>query len=80
DPGALAFLDPPPAPALAEARALLSELGALDADGRLTPVGARLRALPRPPRIARMVTVAAGTGQARAAADLAAVLVERGLG
>lgn len=80
DPGALAFLDPPPAPALAEARALLSELGALDADGRLTPVGARLRALPLPPRLARMVTVAAGTGQARAAADLAAVLVERGLG
>ncbi|MGE8129329.1 ATP-dependent helicase HrpB [Methylobacterium sp. NPDC080182] len=80
DPGALAFLDPPPAPALAEARTLLSELGALDADGRLTPVGARLRALPLPPRLARMVTVAAGTGQARAAADLAAVLVERGLG
>ncbi|MCJ2098181.1 ATP-dependent helicase HrpB [Methylobacterium sp. E-046] len=80
DPRRLAFLDPPPAPALAEARASLAELGALDAAGRLTEVGARLRALPLPPRLARMVTAAAGEGQARAAADLAAVLSERGLG
>ncbi|SDM46632.1 ATP-dependent helicase HrpB [Methylobacterium phyllostachyos] len=80
DPSSLAFLDPPPAPALAEARALLAELGALDPDGRLTETGARLRALPLPPRLARMVTVAAGSGEARAASDLAAVLVERGLG
>ena len=80
DPRSLAFLDPPPAPALGEARAMLAELGALDGDGRLTEVGGRLRALPLPPRLARMVTGAAGQGQARAAADLAAVLVERGLG
>ncbi|MCJ2088304.1 ATP-dependent helicase HrpB [Methylobacterium sp. E-005] len=80
DPSSLAFLDPPPAAALAEARALLNELGALDPDGRLTETGARLRALPLPPRLARMVTVAAQSGEARAAADLAAVLVERGLG
>ncbi|MDP4002580.1 ATP-dependent helicase HrpB [Methylobacterium sp. NEAU K] len=80
DPGTLAFLDLPPAPALAEARTMLAALGALDADGRLTETGLRLRALPLPPRLARMVTVAAGTGQAGAAADLAAVLVERGLG
>ncbi|MGU3667065.1 ATP-dependent helicase HrpB [Methylobacterium sp. A49B] len=80
DPRSLAFLDPPPAPALAEARTLLADLGALDADGRLTEIGARLRALPLPPRLARMVTAAAGQGEAQAAADLAAVLVERGLG
>lgn len=59
---------------------MLGALGALDSDGRLTEIGTKLRALPLPPRLARMVTVAAGTGQARAAADLAAVLVERGLG
>ena len=41
DPRKLAFLDPPPAPALAEARALLVELGALDRDGRITDDGAR---------------------------------------
>ncbi|MCJ2016771.1 ATP-dependent helicase HrpB [Methylobacterium sp. E-065] len=80
DPRTLAFLDPPPAPALAEARTLLAELAALDPDGRLTETGTRLRALPLPPRLARMVTVAAGSGQAQAAANLAAVLVERGLG
>ncbi|KNY23457.1 ATP-dependent helicase HrpB [Methylobacterium sp. ARG-1] len=80
DPRTLNFLDPPPAAALMEARAMLGALGALDSDGRLTEIGTKLRALPLPPRLARMVTVAAGTGQARAAADLAAVLVERGLG
>ncbi|WP_298955531.1 ATP-dependent helicase HrpB [uncultured Methylobacterium sp.] len=82
DPTTLAFLDPPPAPALAEAKALLAGLGALDGDGRLTPQGARLRALPLPPRLARMVVGAAAYGReaARDAADLAAVLVERGLG
>ncbi|WP_407528599.1 ATP-dependent helicase HrpB [Methylobacterium oryzisoli] len=82
DPAALPFLDPPPAPALAEAKALLAGLGALDADGRLTPDGARLRALPLPPRLARMVVGAGrhGRAAAREAADLAAVLVERGLG
>ncbi|MFL5110990.1 MAG: ATP-dependent helicase HrpB, partial [Microvirga sp.] len=82
DPRKLAFLDPPPAPALAEARALLEELGALDRDGRITESGRRLRALPLPPRLARMVLAAAGRSPetARDAADLAAVLVERGLG
>ena len=80
DPRRLAFLDPPPGPALAEARALLGELGALDGDGRLTATGRRLRALPLPPRLARMVIEAADRGAARDAADLAAVLVERGLG
>ena len=80
DPTTLAFLDAPPAPALAEARAMLGALNALDADGRLTPMGKALRALPLPPRLARMVVQAAAQGRAREAATLAAVLVERGLG
>lgn len=80
DPASLAFLDPPPVPALAEARAMLRDLGAIEADGRLTETGRALRALPLPPRLARMVVGAARYGTARAAADLAAVLVERGLG
>ncbi|HEY8563911.1 MAG TPA: ATP-dependent helicase HrpB [Beijerinckiaceae bacterium] len=80
DPTRLPFLDPPPAPALTEARTLLGELGALDADGRLTETGRSLRALPLPPRLARMVTEAGRRGAAMDAADLAAVLVERGLG
>src|SRR5436305_1324706 len=36
DPNALAWLDPPPAAAYAQARALLAELGALDGTGRIT--------------------------------------------
>ncbi|SCZ09928.1 ATP-dependent helicase HrpB [Microvirga guangxiensis] len=80
DPSTLAFLDPPPAPALKEARTLLQQLEALDAEGRITETGRRLRELPLPPRLARMILAAGGSGQARDAADLAAVLVERGLG
>jgi ATP-dependent helicase HrpB len=80
DPATLAFLDPPPAPALAEAKALLRDLGALDGDGRITEEGRALRALPLPPRLARMVVDAADEGAAALAADMAAVLTERGLG
>ncbi|WP_029030438.1 ATP-dependent helicase HrpB [Salinarimonas rosea] len=80
DPGTLPFLDAPPRPALAEARALLGEIGALDADGRITPLGARVRALPLPPRLAAMVLRAAERGEAARSAEIAALLVERGLG
>src|SRR5205814_402431 len=58
----LAFLDPPPKPALSEARALLRELDALDSAGRITGEGKKLRALPLPPRLARMVVDAAAEG------------------
>lgn len=80
DPATLAFLDPPPAPALNEARSLLRELGALDADGRITDEGKSLRALALPPRLARMIAGAHRLGSGREAADIAAVLTERGLG
>ncbi len=76
----LSFLDPPPAAALSEARALLAELTALDAAGRITDEGRKLRALPLPPRLARMVVDAAGEGAGEAAAAIAAILSERGLG
>jgi len=80
DPTTLAFLDPPPAPALAEARSLLRELGAIDGEGRLTGTGAAMRRLSLPVRLAHMVAEAAGTGEAEAAARLAVLLTERGLG
>jgi ATP-dependent helicase HrpB len=80
DPATLAFLDPPPAGALTEARALLVELGAIDAQGRITDEGRKLRKLPLPPRLARMVVDAAAFGQGQRAADIAAILSERGLG
>src|SRR5215510_10005280 len=78
DPTALAFLDPPPRAALTEAKALLMELGAIDRAGRITEEGRRLRRLPLPPRLARMV-VDAGDDSGLAA-DIALVLTERGLG
>ncbi len=80
DPRSLAFLDPPPAPALKEARSLLGELGALDVDGRITAEGQSLRALALPPRLARMIVDSHRLGAGAEAADIAAVLTERGLG
>jgi ATP-dependent helicase HrpB len=80
DPATLSFLDPPPAPALKEARSLLEELGALDADGRITAEGKRLRALALPPRLARMIVDSDAFGAGEGAAEIAAILTERGLG
>jgi ATP-dependent helicase HrpB len=76
----LAFLDPPPRAALAEANALLMTLGALDDTGRITEEGRQLRRLPLPPRLARMVIDAARLGQGGLAAELATLIGERGLG
>ena len=80
DPSALAFLDPPPLPALTEARALLRELNALDEAGRITPEGNSLRALALPPRLARMIVDSHRLGSGDEAALIAAILTERGLG
>ena len=80
DPATLAFLDPPPAPALKEANSLLGELGALDGDGRITAEGKSLRALALPPRLARMIVDSDRAGAGAEAADIAAILTERGLG
>src|SRR6185312_1005769 len=80
DPATLSFLDPPPAPALKEARSLLRELGALDGDGRITTEGNSLRALALPPRLARMIVDSHRLGAGEQAAEIAAVLTERGLG
>src|SRR6201996_907324 len=80
DPATLSFLDPPPAPALKEAKSLLHELGALDPDGRITTEGKRLRALALPPRLARMIVDSDRFGAGEAAAEIAAILTERGLG
>src|SRR5271156_912488 len=80
DPATLAFLDSPPAPALKEAKSLLAELGALDGDGRITAEGKSLRALALPPRLARMIVDSHRLGVGEEAAEIAAVLTERGLG
>jgi ATP-dependent helicase HrpB len=82
EPTSLRWLDPPPAVATAEAKAMLTSIAALDGGGRITPEGKRIRALPLPPRLAKMVLGAAAfsTKAMRDAADLAAIIVERGMG
>lgn len=80
DAAGLAFLDPPPAAAFAEARNLLVRLQALDAEGGLTAHGKALADLPLPPRLAHMVLRGAAGGQGLLAAKIAALLTERGLG
>ncbi len=76
----LVFLDPPPAPAMAEARSQLQRLGALDDGGTLTGHGRRMADIALAPRLAHMVLRAAASGQAERAARIAALAVERGLG
>jgi ATP-dependent helicase HrpB len=76
----LALLDPPPAGAMAEARKVLSRLGALDAEGGLSDHGRRLTRIPLSPRLAHMVAVASDAGDAMTGARIAAVLSEPGLG
>ncbi|PJI84987.1 ATP-dependent helicase HrpB [Yoonia maricola] len=68
----LVFLTPPPPGALAEARALLAGLGALDAQGRITAHGRALAAMPLHPRLAHMLQTAG-----KPAAPLAALLAAR---
>ncbi|MFL1462647.1 ATP-dependent helicase HrpB [Roseococcus sp. DSY-14] len=76
-PEALPFLDPPPAGQVAAARALLRDLDALDADGRITTTGKRMARLGTHPRLARMMAAVADEGEAALAAELAALLEER---
>lgn len=80
DPAAMAWIDPPPAAALAAARERLSGLGALDAEARITPLGRDLASLPLEPALAAMVLFGAAHGAAGLAARLALLLQERGLG
>ncbi|MBB96191.1 MAG: ATP-dependent helicase HrpB [Rhodobacteraceae bacterium] len=71
-PEEMAFLTPPPEGAYAEARALLTLLGALDDDGRITPHGRALARLPLHPRMGHMLRLAGPS-----AAPLAALLEDR---
>lgn len=80
EPASLRWLDSPPAGALAAAREELRDLAALDDNGALTPTGRKIRTLPLPPRLARMVLDSAPAGNEQHAAEMAAIIVERGIG
>lgn len=79
-PDELRWLSPPREAPWRAARNLLAASNALTAEGELTTLGKRLGDLPLPPRLALMVLRAAERGQARLAADIAAILSERDLG
>ncbi len=76
-PHELRWLDPPPAAAFAQARELLTELGALDGDGRITSHGTAMSATGVHPRLAHMLLGAKTRGLLPLACVLAAVLEER---
>ncbi|WP_324733114.1 ATP-dependent helicase HrpB [Pseudomonas paeninsulae] len=76
-PAELAWLDPPPAAAYAQAVDLLTRLGALDERGVLTAHGQAMAELPAHPRIAHLLLRGQALGLGALACDLAALLGER---
>ncbi|MCT2543445.1 ATP-dependent helicase HrpB [Streptomyces atratus] len=76
DASGLALLDPPPAGAMSAAREVLTAVGAVDAEGRVTGRGTRMSRLGLHPRLARaLLDGAAGVG-GRRAAEVVALLSE----
>ena len=68
------FLDPPHSRAIAEGYRVLQELGALDAERKLTVLGARLARFPVDPRIGRMIVAGVEEGCVAEVLVLAAAL------
>ena len=80
DPAQLPFLDAPPVAAVEDARKRLLTLRAIDGERRVTPHGRAVAAMPLEPRLAHMLIDANDRGFGSAAADVAVLLTERGLG
>lgn len=80
DPASLPWLDPPPEASVTAARAALEALGALDARGRITPLGEAIAGLPMAPDQAAAAVHGARAGCGENAARLVMLLQERGLG
>ncbi len=78
---AFPWLDEPPPEAMANARALLVQLGAIeareDAADRITPLGTELVRLPAHPRLARLLLAGGRHGVLRETSIAAALLSER---
>lgn len=68
------FLDPPRADVVRDGFKTLYELGAIDDNRELTPIGRRLAQLPCDPRIARMILAAEDEGCLREVLIIAAAL------
>ncbi|WP_442678540.1 ATP-dependent helicase HrpB [Sphingomonas sp. ASY06-1R] len=80
DPGQLRWIDPPSAPAVAEAKRRLEAFGLIDADGRPTGHGRQVARLPVSPRLGHMLVAAGDHGWGRTAAEVAVLLSEQCLG
>jgi ATP-dependent helicase HrpB len=80
DPAGLPWLDVPPESSVAAARLALTNLGALDSAGRITPLGEAIAALPMAPDQAAAVLHGARTGCGEDVARMVMLLQERGLG
>ena len=79
DPASLTLMTPPPAAALSQARGLLRQLEAIDANDLATAHGRRMAELGVHPRLAHMMVRAEGRGLGDLACDIAAILSERDL-
>lgn len=79
DPAQLDWLDPPPQGSWSQGRALLQQLDAVDAEGRITSLGQRMARLPTHPRLSHMLVVAQQKGWGALACDIAALIGERDL-
>jgi ATP-dependent helicase HrpB len=77
DAATLAWVDPPPAASLAQARDLLGRLDALDTQGKVTALGRDMATLGIHPRLAHMVLRARSLGLGELACTIAALLSER---
>ncbi len=75
--GELSWLDAPPSGAVAQARDLLTCLGAFDKEGRITSHGKRMAQLALHPRLAHMILTAVPLGLGALACEVAALLSER---
>lgn len=77
EPDGLSWLDPPPAGHFSQAQSVLQTIGALDHQGRITPLGKKMAELPTHPRLGHMLLAAAEHNASGLACDLAALLSER---
>jgi ATP-dependent helicase HrpB len=79
DPSELSWLTPPPPGSVAQAKDLLTRLGALDPSGHITPHGKQMSELPLHPRLSHMLIKAGPLHLTALACDIAALLSERDL-
>jgi len=77
NPAELVWLTPPPPGAVAQAKELLIDLGALNSEGQITPHGRQMAELPLHPRLAHMLLKSMPLQLSRLACELAALLSER---